>query len=651
MKPLSPLPALVARRVRQGLCVCALAASLTAAAAISPLPLGGPARAGADEAGSGPGSAQARPRGVPALDLPNLLRDGRGNDPVAGDGAGTASTAGVPATALAAYRKAEEALHGSQPSCHLPWELVAGIGRVESVHASGYGLRADGSTARPIRGPRLDGVQFALIRDTDGGRWDGDAAFDRAVGPTQFIPSTWASWGADGNGDGVKDPNNIFDAALGTARYLCAGDRDLSRPADLDRAVLSYNNSRAYVKAVRQWMDTYRGTKVTEIPDNTPATPHRPDPADRGSRAHVAPGPGPGAGRPVPAAAGGGPADRTSGGMGGQGADRPGTSQRPVAEPGREPAPKPGREPVSKPARKPVPDPAPEPRPAPGHRAVSRLERVGVQKLEAEAGRAVGRPAQVRAVDAHGHAVPGVRVTFRVTGPTGGHFSGVDEETTASVTSGREGIATAPALQAGGRPGRLTVTATAAGVRGPAVVLTVTVRPAAEPAADGLRLWDPAAQERLPELLRAETGSRFPDLPPLAATYRARPAAGVRIKATVLTADRDGKLVPSTDGPYVAPGTGGPCVEPGTGGSHVEPGSSGPKTEFGTGGPYVGDAHGEPVRTWTLPPADADGRVTLPALCAGRHSGTYTLRLATPSGAVLDFVLTVTSPASGPRTF
>ncbi|WP_425274969.1 lytic murein transglycosylase [Streptomyces monomycini] len=42
----------------------------------------------------------------------------------------------------------------------------------------------------------------------------------------QFIPSTWGSWGADGDGDGVKDPNNMFDAALGTARYLCAGDRD-----------------------------------------------------------------------------------------------------------------------------------------------------------------------------------------------------------------------------------------------------------------------------------------------------------------------------------------------------------------------------------------------------------------------------------------
>ncbi|MEF3112303.1 lytic transglycosylase domain-containing protein, partial [Streptomyces chrestomyceticus] len=205
--------------------------------------------------------------------------------------------AGIPATALAAYRKAEGVLRGSQPSCRLPWELVAGIGRVESVHASGYGLRGDGSTVRPIRGPRLDGVEFALIRDTDGGRWDGDAVFDRAVGPMQFIPSTWGSWGADGNGDGVKDPNNMFDAALGTARYLCAGDRDLSRSADLDRAVLSYNNSRAYVNAVRKWMDTYRGVGVVETPDDVPAVPHRPDPADRISGVRPGPGPLPGQGQ------------------------------------------------------------------------------------------------------------------------------------------------------------------------------------------------------------------------------------------------------------------------------------------------------------------------------------------------------------------
>ncbi|MEF3119560.1 hypothetical protein RB636_41170, partial [Streptomyces chrestomyceticus] len=139
MNPFPTLPTLVARRVRQSLCACALAASLSAAATLSPLEAAGPSRAGARQAAAGPDSPQSRHRGEPALDLPNLLRDGQGKEPASGDAdKASPGAAGIPATALAAYRKAEGVLRGSQPSCRLPWELVAGIGRVESVHASGY---------------------------------------------------------------------------------------------------------------------------------------------------------------------------------------------------------------------------------------------------------------------------------------------------------------------------------------------------------------------------------------------------------------------------------------------------------------------------------------------------------------------------------
>jgi membrane-bound lytic murein transglycosylase B len=101
-----------------------------------------------------------------------------------------------------------------------------------------------------VRGPALSGGAFSAIRDTDGGRYDGDPVWDRAVGPMQFIPGTWRIWGADGNGDGVADPQNIEDAALAAAGYLCSGGRDLSRPADLQAAVLSYNHSQQYLSTV-----------------------------------------------------------------------------------------------------------------------------------------------------------------------------------------------------------------------------------------------------------------------------------------------------------------------------------------------------------------------------------------------------------------
>ncbi|KIF03325.1 hypothetical protein PL81_24915, partial [Streptomyces sp. RSD-27] len=117
-------------------------------------------------------------------------------------------------------------------------------------------------------GPVLDGNGFADIPDTDGGAYDGDARHDRAVGPMQFIPSTWAAWGQDGNGDGRRDPNNVYDAALAAGRYLCAGGRDLRTGAGLDRAVLSYNQSAEYLRTVRSWFAYYlRGAH--EVPDGT----------------------------------------------------------------------------------------------------------------------------------------------------------------------------------------------------------------------------------------------------------------------------------------------------------------------------------------------------------------------------------------------
>ena len=166
--------------------------------------------------------------------------------------------AGIPATVLAAYRAAQSGLGHSDPGCHLPWQLLAAIGKVESGQARGGRVDAAGTTIGPILGPVLNGAGFALVADTDGGVYDGDTRYDRAVGPMQFIPSTWAHWGDDGNGDGRKDPNNIYDAALAAGHYLCAGPRDLSVRSDLDRAILSYNHSDTYLRTVLSWLEFYR---------------------------------------------------------------------------------------------------------------------------------------------------------------------------------------------------------------------------------------------------------------------------------------------------------------------------------------------------------------------------------------------------------
>ncbi len=96
---------------------------------------------------------------------------------------------------------------------------------MESGHGTfgGAAVAADGRIAPEIIGLRLDGAgPVAEIRDTDGGLLDRDTVYDRAVGPMQFIPGTWARSGADGDGDGRKDPHDIDDAALGTGQYLCA---------------------------------------------------------------------------------------------------------------------------------------------------------------------------------------------------------------------------------------------------------------------------------------------------------------------------------------------------------------------------------------------------------------------------------------------
>lgn len=168
---------------------------------------------------------------------------------------------GIPVTSLEAYGNAAEIQRQQHPECGVAWTTLAGIAGVESKHGQhrGASVDADGNVSPEIRGMALDGTNGNWeIKDTDKGKLDGDTTYDRAMGPFQFIPETWQRYGVDANGDGVADPDNIDDAALSAARYLCVSSGgDMTTPEGWEKAILTYNNSMSYVIRVRNHANAY----------------------------------------------------------------------------------------------------------------------------------------------------------------------------------------------------------------------------------------------------------------------------------------------------------------------------------------------------------------------------------------------------------
>ena len=182
---------------------------------------------------------------------------------------------GLPAIAERAYRNAERLTAQTTPGCGLSWNLLAGIGRIESRHAFDGATDIHGTAVEPIFGPALDGSLPGNEIIVDGRGADGQIRYARAMGPMQFLPTTWAIYAADGNGNGRSDPQNFFDAALAAARYLCSGDLDLRDRSQLVRAVLRYNYSMAYTKNVLAWAEAYlTGVEPVNLPAIT--APPRP---------------------------------------------------------------------------------------------------------------------------------------------------------------------------------------------------------------------------------------------------------------------------------------------------------------------------------------------------------------------------------------
>ncbi|MFE7777337.1 lytic transglycosylase domain-containing protein [Streptomyces sp. NPDC057445] len=499
------------RRLRKGATTTAVAAAAVAALSASQAPGVMPATAGGDGDPAGSGSSTTPSSNsatgdspyytdLPPLNTPN--KPGASTDlPVV---TGPAD-AGIPATVLDAYKRAHTSLAASDPACRLPWQLLAAIGKVESGQARGGRVDGNGTTTSPILGPVLNGVGFADITDTDNGAYDGDATHDRAVGPMQFIPSTWEGWGQDANGDGRKDPNNIYDAALAAGKYLCADGRDLSQQADMDRAVLSYNRSQEYLRTVLSWFEYYsRGSH--EVPDGAGVLP-----VDRSDN-HVSPDTAPTA--PV-----------TPG-------PRPGPSK-----PGGKPSPTPPPT-TTPPPSKPAPGgdtgaPTPAPSPTMG---VARVKDAGSGALTATAGEEFAGRVKVRAENRIGAGVAKAELTFEIVGDTDSRFSG--GRTKAVATTGAGGIAVAPVLKAGEKAGNFTVRVTVSGRVLPGLDYDATVTPHQ---ADALaRTGD--------KELTAAPGTAFADAVEVKATLKGAAAAGVAVTATMITTGDD--PVENTKGPY-----------------------------------------------------------------------------------------------------
>ena len=259
---------------------------------------------------------------------------------------------GLPVAALKAYKRAAALMARSDPGCRLPWTLLAGIGRIESDHGRYDGARlATNGVSRPrIIGVALDGAgPVAAIRDTDDGKYDGDKVWDRAVGPMQFIPSTWAFAARDGDGDGRMSPHDLDDAAAAAAAYLCSGSGDLTDPIAQAAAIYRYNQDEYYVALVQAFETGYRTGDFVMPP--MPVAEEQT--AKHRKRRHGA----------KPGAAHQAARDRRK--HRGDGGSTQGSPTKPAVVDDAGPTPKPAPSPAPKPSPAPAPTPKPAPDPAP----------------------------------------------------------------------------------------------------------------------------------------------------------------------------------------------------------------------------------------------------------------------------------------------
>lgn len=198
------------------------------------------------------------PEPVPAIDTHKTK--GRNADQLHDWATQRAGALGIPVTALEAYGYAARVAEVVNPNCRMPWTTLAAIGQIESHHGTyrSSTLAPNGDVDPPIRGVRLDGSDGTLriVESDDPGVADDDGVV-RAMGPMQFIPETWRLYAVDANNDDVISPDNIDDAALSAAGYLCWRGKNLATARGWITALHAYNDSNQYARAVRDWATAY----------------------------------------------------------------------------------------------------------------------------------------------------------------------------------------------------------------------------------------------------------------------------------------------------------------------------------------------------------------------------------------------------------
>jgi hypothetical protein len=161
-------------------------------------------------------------------------------------GGGTAGATGGSAAAPRAGRRAPSPSALTPP---LPLAFSASLSGVPSFFIESFRIPPFLLPIYQAAGTAY-GVPWQVLAainevETDYGR-DLSVSSAGAEGWMQFLPSSWATYGVDANGDGFKDPYNPADAIFAAARYL----RAAGAATNLREAILAYNHSQAYVESV-----------------------------------------------------------------------------------------------------------------------------------------------------------------------------------------------------------------------------------------------------------------------------------------------------------------------------------------------------------------------------------------------------------------